>query len=78
MLVEVDRDISSIRLPKWGRVVKHEGIVPWLVVDEAGQLVEPVRRYLTDFVAWDTSLGSVRSYALVLLLVAVASLHLSS
>jgi integrase/recombinase XerD len=63
----VDRDIRSIRLPKWGRVAPAESAVPWLVVDDDGVPVEPVRRFLVDFVARDTSTGSVRSYAYALL-----------
>jgi hypothetical protein len=62
-----DRDIRSIRLPTWGRVAPAEGTVPWLVVDDDGVPVEPIRRYLADFVARETSLGSVRSYAYALL-----------
>jgi integrase/recombinase XerD len=64
---DVDRDIGSIRLPKWGRVVPAEGTVPWLLVDEDGRPVEPVRRFLVDFVAQGNSAGSVRSYACALL-----------
>lgn len=60
---DVGRDITSIRLPKWGRVVPGEGTVPWLLVDDDGRPVEPVRRFLVDFVAQDNSPGSVRSYA---------------
>jgi integrase/recombinase XerD len=64
---EVERDIATIRLPRWGRVVPAKGVVPWLVVDEDGVPVEPVRRFLADFAARDTSLVSVRSYAFGLL-----------
>ena len=46
-----ERDIASIRLPQWGRVVEAEGVVPWLVVDPDGNAVEPVQRFLRDFVA---------------------------
>ncbi|MGH3722044.1 MAG: site-specific integrase [Pseudonocardiaceae bacterium] len=67
MFDDVERDIGSIRLPRWGRVVSGEGVVPWLVVDDGGVAVEPIRRYLSDFVARDTSTGSVRSYAYVLM-----------
>jgi hypothetical protein len=38
-----------------------------LVVDPDGVPVEPVRRFLADFVARDNSPGSVRSYAYGLL-----------
>jgi integrase/recombinase XerD len=60
---EVERELGSIRLPRWGRVVLAEGVVPFLVVDPAGQLVEPIRRFLRDFVARGNRSGSVRSYA---------------
>jgi integrase/recombinase XerD len=56
VLDEVGRDSGSIRLPRWGRVVSAEGTVPWLVVDDDLVPVEPVRRFLVDFVARETSL----------------------
>lgn len=65
-LDEVERDLGSIRLPRWGKVVPSDGVVPWLVVDPGGVPVEPVRRYLRDFVARNRP-GSVRSYAYALL-----------
>jgi integrase/recombinase XerD len=61
------RDVGSIELPQWGRVVPADGVVPWLVVGPDGEPVEPVRRFLTDFVARDNRPGSVRSYAYGLL-----------
>jgi integrase/recombinase XerD len=64
---DVERDIASIEVPRWGRVVPAAGVVPWLVVGPDGVPVEPVRRFLTDFVAQDNSAGSVRSYAYGLL-----------
>jgi integrase/recombinase XerD len=64
---DVVRDIGSIELPQWGRVVAADGVVPWLVVGPDGEAVEPVRRFLTDFVARDNRPGSVRSYAYGLL-----------
>lgn len=67
MFEDVDRDVGSIRLPQWGRVVSVAGAVPWLVVDPDGVPVEPVRRFLVDFVARDNRPGSVRSYAYDLL-----------
>ncbi|MFL6120229.1 tyrosine-type recombinase/integrase [Actinophytocola sp.] len=67
MFDDIARDIAAIRLPRWGRVVRADGPVPWLVVDNEGVPVEPIRQYLTDFVARDTSKGSVRSYAYVLM-----------
>lgn len=63
----VERDVGSIRLPRWGRVVAVDGVVPWLMVDPEGAVVEPVRRFLLDFVAQDNRPGSVRSYAYDLL-----------
>jgi integrase/recombinase XerD len=62
-----ERDIASIELPRWGRVVRVDGMVGWLVVDPDGVAVEPIRRFLFDFVARDNRAGSVRSYAYVLL-----------
>jgi hypothetical protein len=56
---DVERDVGSIRLPQWGRVVSVAGTVPWLVVDPDGVPVEPVRRFLVDFVARDNRPGSV-------------------
>ncbi len=63
----VSRDISSIIVPRWGRVTAVKGVVPWLVVDPADVPVEPIRRFLSDFLARDNSPGSVRSYAYGLL-----------
>ncbi|PWI19324.1 integrase [Streptomyces sp. Act143] len=63
---EVERDITAIRLPKWGRVIPAEGVVPWLVVGPDEVPVEPIRRYLRDFTARNRP-GSVRSYAYGLL-----------
>ncbi len=60
----LERDLASIRLPRWGRVVAAEGVVPWLVVDTDGEVVEPIQRFLRDFVARGSRIGSVRSYAL--------------
>ncbi|MGH3610104.1 MAG: tyrosine-type recombinase/integrase [Pseudonocardiaceae bacterium] len=67
MFDQVDRDIASIQLPMWGRVVAAEGVVPWLVVEDDGAPVEPIRRFLADFVAQGNSKSSVRSYAYALL-----------
>jgi len=64
---EVERDLAAIRLPRWGRVDRTESVVPWLVVDDDGVVVEPIRRYLTEFVAQPNSPKSVRSYAYTLL-----------
>lgn len=69
MVVELPlqgRDLGSIRLPRWGRVVAADGVVPWLVVDPDGVAVEPVSVFLRDFVVRNRP-GSVRSYAYDLL-----------
>jgi integrase len=42
-------------------------VVPWLVLDEEGKVVQPVRRFLIDFIARDNRTGSVRGYAYDLL-----------
>ncbi len=60
---EVERELGSIWLPRWGGVVLAGGVVPFLVVDPAGQSVEPIRWFLRDFVARGNRSGSVRSYA---------------
>ena len=28
---EAERDVESVRLPRWGQVVPDGGVVPWLV-----------------------------------------------
>ena len=67
MFDEVERDVAAVRLPSWGRVGSAAGAVPWLVYDDAGDSVEPIRRYLRDFVARGNGDGSTRSYAFDLL-----------
>ncbi|MGW5343380.1 hypothetical protein [Streptomyces sp. NPDC004050] len=64
---EPSRDVRTIQLPRWGRVARDPGVVPWLVLDEEGKVVQPVRRFLIDFIARDNRTGSVRSYAYDLL-----------
>jgi integrase/recombinase XerD len=64
---DVERDVGSMELPRWGRVVRVDDAVGWLVVDPDGVAIEPVRRFLLDFLARNNRLGSVRSYAYVLL-----------
>ncbi|GAA2451429.1 hypothetical protein GCM10010191_81900 [Actinomadura vinacea] len=66
-MIETTRDIRTICLPRWGRVAADPGVVPWLVLDEEGEAVRPIRRFLLDFVAWNNRTGSVRSYAFDLL-----------
>ena len=63
----VERDLGSLRLPRWGRVVPAAGVVVWQVVDPDGRPVGPIQRFLRDFVARGNRPGSVRSYAYVLL-----------
>jgi integrase len=62
-----ERDVGSVRLPLWGRVVVAAGVVPWLVVGADGRVVEPIARFLRDFAARGNRPGSVRSYAYDLL-----------
>ncbi|MFD8533420.1 tyrosine-type recombinase/integrase [Streptosporangium canum] len=64
---EPSRDIRSIHLPHWGRVAPGQGVVPWLVLDDEGRIVQPIHRFLLDFIARDNRTGSVRSYAYDLL-----------
>ncbi|MFF1744071.1 hypothetical protein [Streptomyces mirabilis] len=66
-LDEYSCDVRSLRLPRWGRVAANPGVVPWLVFDEKGRAVEPVRWCLIDFVARYNRPGSVRSCAFDLL-----------
>ena len=40
------RDVGSIQLPRWGRVVPADDVVPWQVVDPHGVTVEPIQRFL--------------------------------
>ncbi|TVL90242.1 hypothetical protein CD790_22240 [Streptomyces sp. SAJ15] len=63
----MERDVDAIRLPQWGRVGEIGGVVPYEVQDTDGQPIEPVRRYLRDFVAQGRRAGSIRSYAYDLL-----------
>lgn len=60
---EIYRDLRSIRLAQWGRVVPADDVIPYVVVDPTGQPVEPIRRFLRDFLGRGHSAGSVRSYA---------------
>lgn len=64
---EVERELGSIRLPRWGRVVPAAGVVSWQIVDPDGRPVEPIQLFLRDFVAQGNRPGSVRSYAFVLM-----------
>ncbi|MFJ8961490.1 tyrosine-type recombinase/integrase [Lentzea sp. NPDC102401] len=60
-------DAAAVCLPRWGAVVPYQGSVTWVVVDPAGVVVEPIRRFLADFVARGRSASSIRSYAYALL-----------
>jgi len=66
-LDEAERDVGSIELSGWGRVVSAEDVVPWQVVDPGGLPVDVLQRFLRDFVARGNRPGSVRSYAYDLL-----------
>ena len=66
MFDEVERDVGLIVLPDWGAVVPVSSL-GWTVVDPEGEEVEPVRRFLLDFVARGNRIRSVRSYAYDLL-----------
>jgi len=63
---DIVRDVDAIRLPKWGRVVRSSGPVPWVVVGSGGEPVKPIARFLRDFVARGNAAGSVRSYCFAL------------
>ncbi|MEU3837986.1 site-specific integrase [Streptomyces microflavus] len=60
---EVPRDLQSICLARWGRVVPVDDVIPYVVEEPTGRPVDPIRRFLRDFVARGHSAGSVRSYA---------------
>jgi integrase/recombinase XerD len=61
-----DRDVDAIRPKAWGKVEPSSGVVPWVMVDPEGRPVEPIARFLRDFVARGNRTGSVRSYAYAL------------
>ncbi|MFD3778188.1 hypothetical protein [Streptomyces sp. NPDC058612] len=60
-LNEQSRDVRAIQLSRWGRVATDPGVVPWLVFDEEGKVVLPVRSFLSDFIVRDNRTGSVRN-----------------
>lgn len=60
-------DRLRIELKRWGSVVEASGPSPWLVVDDVGGAIEPIRRYLVEFSARGNRPGSARSYAYDLL-----------
>jgi integrase/recombinase XerD len=63
---QLDRDVESIRPPEWGRVTPSREVVAWQVLDPNGKPVQPIQRFLRDFVARGNRPGSVRSYAYAL------------
>lgn len=67
-------EVVAVGLPRWGCVAPVAGaVVPFLVLDDSGQPVEPVRLFLRDLVARGRRSGCVRSYTLrVVAVVAVA------
>ncbi len=66
-VVGPERDIASIVLPRWGKVVAVDGVVPFAVVGDDGEPVAAVGAFLRDFKASGNRAGSVRSYAYDLL-----------
>ena len=66
MFDESERDVSLIALPDWGSVASAPRI-GWTVLDPDGAEVEPIRRFLLDFVARGNRTRSVRSYSYDLL-----------
>ena len=67
MQEDIERDPSAIVVPRWGRVVPADGPVPWTVLTDEGIELDPVQRYLREFVARGGSPLSTRSYAFDLL-----------
>ena len=51
-LDEAERDLSLIQLPEAvARVVAGDDQVPWQLVDQRGDVIQPVRAYLRDLMA---------------------------
>jgi len=67
MFDDLERDITTIRLSKWGSVSESHGPSVWLVYDDAEMPVSAIREFLIDFVAQGNSSSSARSYAYALL-----------
>jgi integrase/recombinase XerD len=66
--LEDESELDAIRLPRLGAVAPTpDAVAPFVVLDAAGRPVEPIRRFLRDFVARGRRTGSVRSYAYALL-----------
>jgi integrase/recombinase XerD len=51
MRENVKRDLGTILVSRWGRVVPSDGPVPWTVVSNDGIEVDVVQQYLQKFVA---------------------------
>jgi hypothetical protein len=66
VIEDAERRLEEVRLPEVGRVVPAEGVVPRLVLDATGKPVEPIQRFLADFVARGNRVGSVRSGSVAL------------
>lgn len=64
---EVERDVTGIVLPRWGGVIQIDDPVAWLVVDDDGMPVEPIRWFFRDLIACDRATSSLRSYGYDLL-----------
>lgn len=62
-----ERDLASIDLPRWGKVMQVGDTTPFAVIGDDGQPVPPIEAYLRDFRASGNRDGSVRSYAYDLL-----------
>ncbi len=66
-LGEPERNLSSIELSvAVARVVRGDDQVPWHLVDELGEAIEPVRAYLRDLAARTSSADTIRTYAYAL------------
>lgn len=63
----MDGDRAVLRLPGWGRVAASDDRVGWVVLDPAGEPVEPIAGFLRELIARDASPATVRSYAFALL-----------
>lgn len=61
------RELSSIQLSEdVARVVHGDDLVPWQLVDESGEVIQPVRAYLRDLVAKSCSERTIYAYAYAL------------
>ena len=62
------RDVSEFVVARVGRVVSTgDPVLPWAVLDGAGEPVEPVTEFLRDLLACGSSAASCRSYGFDLL-----------